>query len=154
MRRNIDQRSVKFGSGCLWTGFYAYSPATFETRLPVQITRSLSVAEKTLWVSVRRGGLACIAALLPNLPSVPSNPLDYPVPGNKLLQRGTLFAIAYGAVAIAVVQPVRVRPRSMERFVSASAWLLSAASERDQADYLPDLLASLPTLIKTASFGE
>ncbi len=96
--------------------------------------------------------LVMIAAILPSLPPAPNNPLDYPIIWE--IAATVLFAIAYGAVVLAVIKPVSLHPHSTERFVTASAWLLSSADERDQLDYLQDLIRSLPTLIKVASFGE
>lgn len=97
-------------------------------------------------------GLVVVSATLPSLPQAPNNPFDYPILWE--LAATLLFAIAYGAVVLAVIKPVGVRPRSTERFAIASAWLLSSADERDQIDYLQDLTCSLPTLIRVAGYGE
>jgi hypothetical protein len=97
-------------------------------------------------------GLVVLAAILPSLPPAPNLPLDYPIFWE--IAATIAFAIAYGAVVLAVVKPVRVKLKSIERFATASAWLLSSADERDQVDYLADLTESLPTLVRASSFGE
>jgi hypothetical protein len=96
--------------------------------------------------------LVAVASLIPSLKSNPDSPLGYPVLWE--LAATLAFVMAYGTVVLAVVKPVRVRPKSVELFAQTSAWLLSAAEERDHVDYLQDLSVSLPELILAASFGE
>ena len=93
-----------------------------------------------------------IAALLPNWPNFHSSPLGYPIVW-EIIAAG-LFAIAYGAIILAIVQPVHIHPNRVIRFVRSSAWLLSSATERDYLDFAQDLERSLPVLIKTAAFAD
>jgi hypothetical protein len=93
---------------------------------------------------------AVIAALVPNFPILHSGPWGYAIVWE--LGASALFAVAYGAVALAIVRPVRVRGRRMEDFARGAATMLSAASEADHVDLLQDLHRSLPVLIKAAAF--
>jgi len=93
-----------------------------------------------------------IAAVLPSLPLPRTSPLTYPLTWEIIAS--ILFAIPYGAVALAIVSPVRVRPRDTVRFVRASATLLSSATLEDHVEYFRDLERSLPTLITIAKFIE
>ena len=63
------------------------------------------------------------------------------------------FALGY-ALLIFTVAPVRVKEMFLERFARSAADFLSAADDRDRADFAPDLAASLPRLIKVASKAE
>ncbi len=106
-----------------------------------------------LYVFVFAGALAAMAAaLLPSLPLFHNAPWSYPIIWELIA--ALFFFVAYGAIVVAIVRPVQVRPRTAVRFVRASAQLLSRANEKDHCDYVPDLVRSLPTLIKMAGFSE
>jgi hypothetical protein len=98
------------------------------------------------------GGVAAVivAAILPNIAILRGSPLGYPV--NWEIFGSLLFALSYGAVAIAIVRPVRVRPAKLSEFAQQAAKLLSSANEQDHTDFASDLERSLPVLIKEASF--
>jgi hypothetical protein len=96
--------------------------------------------------------LAIIAAIVPNLPFLHSTPLGYAI--NWELLATFAFVVAYGAVVLALILPVNVRPARIEDFSRGAARLLSAAEESDHIDFTRDLHRSLPTLIKAASFDE
>jgi hypothetical protein len=91
-----------------------------------------------------------VAALLPNLTRLHYGPWGYPL-NWELLATG-LFAVSYGAVVIAIVRPVRVRPARLPEFAQQAAKLLSSANEQDHIDFASDLERSLPVLIQEASF--
>ena len=93
-----------------------------------------------------------IAALVPNFPVLHGRPWGYAIVWEILAT--TLFVVAYGSVVLAIVRPLRVRPRRMVEFARGVATLLSAASETDHTDLVDDLGWSLPIVIKAASFGE
>jgi hypothetical protein len=93
---------------------------------------------------------AIVAAILPNLTILHERPWGYPI--NWEILAALLFAAAYGAVVIAIVLPVRVRPARVPDFARQAARLLSSANEQDHVDFASDLEQSLPTLIKVASF--
>lgn len=97
-------------------------------------------------------GITTIAALVPNLPFLGDGPWRYPILWELFAM--VLFVIAYGAVAITVVRPVKVRPRQMERFARVVANILAQATETDHIDLLPDIELSLPVLMKLATFVE
>jgi hypothetical protein len=95
---------------------------------------------------------ALIAALLPSLPVLHGSPAGYPVVWE--IVAALFFAAAYGAVGIAMVRPVRVRPSGIPQFARGIATLLSAANETDHVDLSQDVFESLPILIRAASFLE
>ena len=97
-------------------------------------------------------GATLIAALVPNFPVLHGGPWGYAIVWEVLAT--TLFVVAYGAVVLATVHPIRVRPRRIVQFARGVATLLSAANETDHTDLVDDLTGSLPTIIKAASFGE
>ena len=97
-------------------------------------------------------GATVIAALVPNFPVLHGRPWGYAIVWEILAT--TLFVVAYGSVVLAIVRPLRVRPRRMVEFARGVATLLSAASETDHTDLVDDLGWSLPIVIKAASFGE
>jgi hypothetical protein len=109
--------------------------------------RYLSLTHLYICVFVGVGTVA-IAAVVPNVPFLHSGPWGYAVVWE--LSAGVLFVAAYGAVVLAIVRPVRVQKRRIEDFARGMARLLSAASEVDRVDVLPDLQRSLPVLIKAA----
>lgn len=96
--------------------------------------------------------LTVFAALVPNLPFLRGSILGYPIYYELLA--AILFVTSYGAVALAVVRPIRISERRLERFAIATADMLSSASDTDHIDLLPDLRRSLPRLISLASFVE
>jgi hypothetical protein len=97
-------------------------------------------------------GLAAvvIAASVPNFPILHGGPWGYAIVWE--IVAAILFTIAYGAVALAIVQPVRVRSDNLVEFCRSSAQLLSSANEADHLDYIADLSRSLPRLIRAAAF--
>jgi hypothetical protein len=106
-----------------------------------------------LYVLVFAGVAATIiAAVLPSLPILHSGPWGYAVVWEIIA--ALFFVAAYGAVVIAVVRPVRVRMQGIPQFARGVANLLSAANETDHVDLSEDVFASLPALIKAASFLE
>jgi hypothetical protein len=113
--------------------------------------RYLSLTHLYICVFVGVGAVA-IAAIVPNVPLLHGGFWGYAVVWE--LGAGALFVVAYGAVALAIVRPVRVRKWRIEDFARNMARLLSAASEVDRVDVLPDLQRSLPVLIKAAEFIE
>ena len=62
------------------------------------------------------------------------------------------FVVPYGAVAIAIAKPIKVRKKRISDFARGAARLLSAADEPDHLDLISDLQKSLPVLIKSAQF--
>ena len=97
-------------------------------------------------------GLTVVAATVPSLPFLGSAIWRYSILWEVL---ATLFFVAaYGAVAITIVRPIRVREKQVERFTNAVANMLTEASEDDHVDIVPDIGSSLPTLVKLASFVE
>jgi hypothetical protein len=95
--------------------------------------------------------IAMVAALVPNFPILHGGPWGYAIVWE--IAAATLFIVAYGAVALAIALPIRVRSHQMEPFARGAATLLSAANETDHVDLLPDLQRSLSVLIATASFS-
>jgi hypothetical protein len=113
--------------------------------------RHLSVGR--LYICVFAGAFAAlVAALLPNLPLPRGGPWDYAIVWE--ITAALLFAVAYGSVAVAVVRPIHPREANMVEFSRGAAHLLSSANEQDHVDFVNDLQRSLPTLIKTARFGD
>ncbi len=171
---------VATGYACLgisWLGNCAYNPAS-----PTSIYLSLGEAISSLgfivavqqllkpiyifrlearFVTVGRlyafvfcaAVCALIASVVPSLPRAQwLGPFDYPIVWEIL--SASLFAVAYGAVALAAVLPIRVSPNNITKFAQASAQLLSSASDRDHIDFVRDLRRSLPVLVKEARFNE
>ena len=64
------------------------------------------------------------------------------------------FIFAYGAVALAVVLPVKVRAHGVAKFAQSGADLLSRASETDHVEFAEDLRQSMPMLVRAAQFVE
>jgi hypothetical protein len=95
---------------------------------------------------------ALIAALLPGLPVLHGSPVGYPIVWE--IVAALFFVAAYGAVGIAMVRPIRVRPSGIPQFARGIATLLSAADEADHIDLSQDVFESLPILIRAASFLE
>lgn len=97
-------------------------------------------------------GCTAVAALVPQLTF-----LHYTIFGYALfweLLATVLFGLAYLAVVLAIVRPVKVSERSISSFARGAANLLSSASEGDHVDFLPDLSKSLPRLVMSARFVE
>jgi hypothetical protein len=90
------------------------------------------------------------AAILPNFPALHGGPWGYAL--NWEILATLLFMLAYGAVVIAVVYPLNVRPARLREFAQHAAKLLSSANEQDHLDFASDLERSLPSLIIAASF--
>jgi hypothetical protein len=106
-----------------------------------------------LYICVFAGvGAVVIAALVPNFPILHSGPWGYAIAWE--IGAAALFIVAYGAVVLAIVRPVRVQGRRMKDFASGAATLLSAANETDHIDLFLDLQRSLPILIKAAEFAD
>jgi len=97
-------------------------------------------------------GATLVAALVPNFQVLHGGPWGYAIVWEILAT--ILFIIAYGAVVLAMVRPIRVRPSRMEDFARGAATLLSAANETDHVDFVNDLRRSLPILIEASSFRE
>lgn len=95
---------------------------------------------------------ALIGAVVPNFHALHAGPWGYAIVWEILAT--ILFAVAYGAVVLAVVRPIRVRASYIESFSRGIASLLSAANETDHVDLVNDLQLSLPILIGAASFGD
>jgi hypothetical protein len=95
---------------------------------------------------------ALAAAIVPNLPILHGGPWGYAI--NWELLAAALFVVAYGAVVIALIRPVNVRPDRIEDFAQGAARLLSEAEESDHIDFTRDLQRSLPTLITAAQFDQ
>jgi hypothetical protein len=89
---------------------------------------------------------------LPQFPFLQGGLWGYPIIWE--LFATVAFGIAYGAVVLAVLWPVRVKKRNAVKFVRASAHLLSSASESDQVDYSAELELNLTELIRLSSFFE
>jgi hypothetical protein len=96
--------------------------------------------------------LTLIAAIVPNISALHDNPFGYPIVWEMM--GALLFVTAYGAVAIAIVLPVRVRKNRIAPFARNAATLLSSANEPDHLDLLQDLHRSLPVLIDVARFTD
>jgi hypothetical protein len=96
-------------------------------------------------------GATLIAALVPNFPVLHGGPWGYAIVWEVLAT--TLFVVAYGAVVLATVHPIRVRPRRIVQFARGVATLLSAANETDHTDLVDDLTGSLPTIKKERHSG-
>ena len=106
-----------------------------------------------LYICVFAGtALSFIAAIVPNISALHDSSWGYAILW-ELVGAG-LFAIAYGAVALAIVLPVRVREKRIAPFARSAAALLSSANESDHVDLFQDLQRSLPILIKAASFTD
>lgn len=97
-------------------------------------------------------GVTAIAALVPSFPILHGGWWGYPITYEILAT--LMFAVAYGAVAIAVTRPVQVAENRVEHFARWVARLLSEATEADHLDLLQDLRLSVPRLIKLAAFVE
>jgi hypothetical protein len=108
---------------------------------------------KRLYILIFAGvGMTMVAAIVPNLPFLGDGSLRYPIVWE--LCATVSFVVAYGAVALTIVRPLKVRLRRVEPFARAVATLLAQASESDHIDVLPDVQASLPVLVKSALFLE
>ena len=111
--------------------------------------RRLSIGK--LYIGVfAAAGLVIISAILPNIPALQSGPWGYAL--NWEILAALIFMLAYFAVVIAVVYPVKVRPKRLRNFAQHAANLLSSANEQDHIDFAFDLERSLPALIRSASF--
>jgi hypothetical protein len=109
--------------------------------------RLLSVGR--LYIAVFVGALAVlISALVPHFPVLHSGPWGYPIVWEILA--AVIFGSAYGIVIWTASRPATATPRTMVRFCGASARLLSSAAEADHIDYVPDLVSSVPALIKAS----
>jgi len=144
--------AVYFAPGAA-VGALAFTLAVQQLLKPVHrfrlATRYLTLSR--IYVCVFGGvAAAVVAAILPNIPRLHGGPWGYPI--NWEILATLLFALSYGAVAIAIVRPVRVQAARLPAFAQQAARLLSSASEQDHIDFASDLECSLPTLIKEASF--
>jgi hypothetical protein len=146
--------SIYFSIGEV-VGALAFTLAVQQLLKPIYRFR-LSVLDLSLthlYICVFAGvGAVAIAALVPHFPILHSGPWGYAIVWE--IAAAALFVLAYGAVTLAIVRPARVRERRIEDFAGSMARLLSAASEVDRVDVLPDLARSLPVLIKAAEFIE
>jgi len=97
-------------------------------------------------------GAAAVAALVPHFPILHGGPWGYAIVWE--IVSAALFVVAYGAVALAILRPVRVRRSRIDDFARGAAAILSAANETDHVDLVEDLLENLPVLIKTAAFAD
>jgi hypothetical protein len=95
-------------------------------------------------------GLVIISAILPNIPALQNGPWGYAL--NWEILAALIFMLAYFAVVVAVVYPVKVQPTQLRNFAQHAANLLSSANEQDHIDFAFDLERSLPALIRAASF--
>lgn len=93
-----------------------------------------------------------VAAVVPSIHVLHGGPWGYAIVW-EFIATG-LFVFAYGAVAIAVVRPIRVAEHRMDDFARGAARLLSAANETDHIDILQDLERSLPKIVELARFME
>src|ERR1700761_5198577 len=66
---------------------------------------------------------AVVAAVLPNIPIARSGPWSYPIVWE--LAAALSFSIAYAALALAIILPVKARLSNVSGFAQASANLLS-----------------------------
>ncbi len=106
-----------------------------------------------LYACVFLGALAVlVAAVVPSFPVLHAGPWGYPIVWE--IAAVFFFAFAYGAIILAIVQPIRVRPETIVQFTVMSAQMLSSANEQDHIDYEDDLGRSLPVLINTATFTD
>ncbi len=111
--------------------------------------RHLSLSR--LYFCVFAGVVAVFTATaLPNLPQLHGGPWGYAIIWEII--GALLFTLAYGAVVVAIVCPVQVRPARIVDFARDAANLLSSANEQDHIDFASDLERSLAALIKAASF--
>ena len=144
--------AVYFAPGAA-VGALAFTLAVQQLLKPVHRFR-LSARYLTLpriYVLVFGGVLAVVvASVLPNIATLHESPFGYAI--NWEILAVLLFAISYGAVVIAIVRPVRVRPAELPKFAQQAAKLLSSANEQDHIDFASDLHRSLPILIDQASF--
>jgi hypothetical protein len=146
--------SIYFSLGEL-VGALAFTLAVQQLLKPIYrfrlSVRYLSLSH--LYICVFAGaGSVLIAALVPNFPILHSGPWGHAIVWE--IGAAALFVVPYGAVALAIVRPVRVRKRRIGDFARGAATLLSAANETDHVDLLPDLQRSLPVLIEAAGFVE
>jgi hypothetical protein len=95
--------------------------------------------------------LVVVASALPHL-GAGDQAWAYPILWE--LVAAVLFALAYAAVVLAVVRPVKVTPRNVVRYVLNSGRFLAATDERDRIEYLRELAPSVPTLVDIAAFEE
>lgn len=106
-----------------------------------------------LYITVFAAVLSCVvAATVPSIHVLHSGPWGYAIFW-EFIATG-LFVFAYGAVAFAVVRPIRVAEHRMDDFARGAARLLSASSETDHIDILPDIEMSLPKVVELARFLE
>jgi hypothetical protein len=144
--------TVYFAPGAA-IGALAFTLAVQQLLKPVHrfrlATRHLTLSR--IYIFVFSGvAAAVVAAILPNITSLHGGPWGYPI--NWEILATLLFALSYGAVAIAIVRPVRVQAARLPAFTNQAARLLSSANEQDHIDFASDLDRSLPTLIRVASF--
>jgi hypothetical protein len=106
-----------------------------------------------LYVTIFAAVFCCaVAAIVPSIHVLHNDPWGYAMVWEFLAT--ALFVFAYGSVAIAVVRPIKVADHRVEDFAQGAARLLSAASQTDHIDILPDLERSLPKIIELARFVE
>lgn len=144
--------TVYFAPGAA-VGALAFTLAVQQLLKPVHrfrlTTRHLTLSR--IYICVFGGvAAAVVAAILPNLTILHGGPWGYPI--NWEILATLFFALSYGAVVLAIVRPVRVRPARLADFARQAAKLLSSANEQDHIDFASDLDRSLPTLIRVASF--
>lgn len=144
--------AVYFAPGAA-VGALAFTLAVQQLLKPVHrfrlTTRHLTLSR--IYICVFGGvAAAVVAAILPNLTILHGGPWGYPI--NWEILATLFFALSYGAVVLAIVRPVRVRPARLADFARQAAKLLSSANEQDHIDFASDLDRSLPTLIRVASF--
>lgn len=106
-----------------------------------------------LYITIFAAVFCCaIAAAVPSIHVLHGGPWGYAIVW-EFIATG-LFVCAYGAVAFAVVRPIKVAEHRMDDFAGGAARLLSAASETDHIDILPDIEMSLPKVVELARFLE
>jgi hypothetical protein len=144
--------SIYFAPGAA-VGALAFTLAAQQLLKPVHRfhlrTRHLTLARIYICVF---GGVAAtiVAAILPNVSILHGGPWGYPI--NWEIMATALFVVAYSAVVLAIIRPVRVRPVGLPDFAQYAASLLSLANEEDHIAFADDLECALPTLIEVASF--
>lgn len=92
------------------------------------------------------------ATILPNIDIPRRSILAYPVFWEFV--GGSLFLVALGALAFAVLRPATARSGAHPRFAQAAADFLAHANKQDQSDFSKDLLRNIESLIDVARFIE
>lgn len=109
---------------------------------------------QTLYLLVFAGtGVVLVASIVPQIPGLHAVPLlGYALFWEIL---GTLlFAFVYGAIAITVVRPVKVKPQRIQALVSVLASLMSETNDEDLIPMIADVRANLPMMVDLAKWLE